>query len=851
MHELKRRGPANAIEALRIEIFDAANALGIGAQGLGGLSTVLDVKILDYPTHAASKPVGMIPNCAATRHAHFTLDGSGAAKLDPPDLSRWPDVQWTPAPRSKRVDLDTLTREEVARWQPGDRLLLTGKLLTGRDAAHKRIADLFAKGQPLPPGVDFTNRAIYYVGPVDPVREEVVGPAGPTTSTRMDKFTDMMLAKTGLLVMVGKAERGPVAIEAIRKHGAAYLMAVGGAAYLVSKAIKSFAHRRLRRPRHGSDLRIRGQGHAGDRCGRCSRHVGARIRPARVAAANRQDTGDDGLRSASAPAPPAATGRQRAPDLHRSNHAPIHVAADLRHGVTADGAARARRPADQAQCACDRPDRRHRHRHRRAAGGPAGARRGDAPAGPGHDHRVDVRRTIRIRGRVRRRCVARPGCRKALPRDHDVAYVAVLDSRPEDTMVHGLQRRADADQDPLPNRRPNSVDQRRAGRRRPPLSRAVRTDQAAGKPASGAAPAATAAVTAANDKRAIGFVRLGMSFDRSRSQLRDNLIGVLSVVGALVAVAILLTLLLTRRLVAPMRLLTGAATRGRRGQARHPPAGKIGRRAGPAHADLQSHDRAAFRVAGGSRDLPAHAGGKGHAAHQGTRGRDRAGVQTRAARHPHRPAEPRPAESAPEADRRAGGTRLASGGVPVPRLRSLQAHQRYAGTRRRRPAVAGGRAATDQCRARIRHRRPPGRRRVRDHSARARPGQGDVRDHDRADARARIVPRIVPPRRADADADVFDRRVDLPGRRRRSGRPDQAGRHRDVCRQGRRTQCVPLLHRGHEYACAGTPAARDRHAARPHGRRVLPRLSAADRHGLRPRVRRRGAACAGAIPSEA
>ena len=239
MHELKRRGPASMIEELRIEIFEAANALGIGAQGLGGLSTVLDVKILDYPTHAASKPVGMIPNCAATRHAHFTLDGSGAARLEPPDLSRWPDVQWAPAPSSKRVNLDTLTREEVARWQPGDRLLLNGKLLTGRDAAHKRIADLFAKGQPLPPGVDFTNRAIYYVGPVDPVREEVVGPAGPTTSTRMDKFTDMMLAKTGLLVMVGKAERGPVAIEAIRKHGAAYLMAIGGAAYLVSKAIKS------------------------------------------------------------------------------------------------------------------------------------------------------------------------------------------------------------------------------------------------------------------------------------------------------------------------------------------------------------------------------------------------------------------------------------------------------------------------------------------------------------------------------------------------------------------------------------------------------------------------------------
>ncbi|MEP6943157.1 MAG: fumarate hydratase [Betaproteobacteria bacterium] len=239
MHALKARGPANATEELRIEIYDAANALGIGAQGLGGLSTVLDVKILEYPTHAAGKPVGMIPNCAATRHAHFTLDGSGAARLDPPDLSRWPDVHWTPAAESRRVDLDTLTREVVATWQPGDRLLLNGRMLTGRDAAHKRIGELIAKGQPLPEGVDFKNRVIYYVGPVDPVRDEVVGPAGPTTSTRMDKFTEMMLANTGLIAMIGKAERGPVAIEAIRKHGAAYLMAVGGAAYLVSKAIRS------------------------------------------------------------------------------------------------------------------------------------------------------------------------------------------------------------------------------------------------------------------------------------------------------------------------------------------------------------------------------------------------------------------------------------------------------------------------------------------------------------------------------------------------------------------------------------------------------------------------------------
>jgi fumarate hydratase class I len=238
MYELLQRGPSNKTEELRIELYEKVNALGIGAQGLGGLSTVLDVKISMFPTHAASKPVAMIPNCAATRHAHVVLDGSGPAFCEVPSLSEWPDVNWVPdTQRSKRVDLDTLTREEVASWTPGQTLLLSGKMLTGRDAAHKRIEDMLAKGEPLP--VDFANRVIYYVGPVDPVRDEAVGPAGPTTATRMDKFTDMMLSKTGLISMIGKAERGPVAIEAIRKHRAAYLMAVGGAAYLVSKAIKS------------------------------------------------------------------------------------------------------------------------------------------------------------------------------------------------------------------------------------------------------------------------------------------------------------------------------------------------------------------------------------------------------------------------------------------------------------------------------------------------------------------------------------------------------------------------------------------------------------------------------------
>ena len=225
------------VEELRLELYHKVNALGIGAQGLGGLTTVLDVKIKMYPTHAASKPIAMIPNCAATRHAHFVMDGSGPSYLEAPSLDLWPQVDWKPdTQKSQRVDLNHLTREQVASWKPGQTLLLNGKMLTGRDAAHKRIQDMLARGEKLP--VDFTNRVIYYVGPVDPVREEVVGPAGPTTATRMDKFTDMMLSQTGLIAMVGKAERGPTAIEAIQKHKSAYLMAVGGAAYLVSKAIK-------------------------------------------------------------------------------------------------------------------------------------------------------------------------------------------------------------------------------------------------------------------------------------------------------------------------------------------------------------------------------------------------------------------------------------------------------------------------------------------------------------------------------------------------------------------------------------------------------------------------------------
>lgn len=236
IYELKEKGASNRIEELRLEIFEKVNSLGIGAQGLGGLATVLDVKILDYPTHAASLPVAIIPNCAATRHVHFVLDGSGAVEFEAPNLDNWPKVNWAPSEASQRVNLQTITKETIQAWQPGQTLLLSGKLLTGRDAAHKRIASLISKGETLP--VDFTNRFIYYVGPVDPVRDEVVGPAGPTTATRMDDFTELMLGQAGLLGMIGKAERGDETIQAIAKHQSVYLTAVGGAAYLVSKAIK-------------------------------------------------------------------------------------------------------------------------------------------------------------------------------------------------------------------------------------------------------------------------------------------------------------------------------------------------------------------------------------------------------------------------------------------------------------------------------------------------------------------------------------------------------------------------------------------------------------------------------------
>ena len=239
IQELIARGPGSRPEELRLELYEKINALGIGAQGLGGITTVLDVKVSDYPTHAVSLPVALIPNCAATRHLEFTLDGSGPAELTPPRLQDWPDITWEAGADARRVNLDTITKQEIASWRPGERILLSGRLLTGRDAAHKRIQELVDSGQPLPEGVDFHNRFIYYVGPVDPVGDEVVGPAGPTTSTRMDRFSEMMLGDLGLIGMVGKAERGPQALEAIKRHSAVYLMAVGGAAYLVSKAIRS------------------------------------------------------------------------------------------------------------------------------------------------------------------------------------------------------------------------------------------------------------------------------------------------------------------------------------------------------------------------------------------------------------------------------------------------------------------------------------------------------------------------------------------------------------------------------------------------------------------------------------
>jgi fumarate hydratase class I len=239
LHELKRRGPSSRLEELRLEIYDKVNALGIGAQGLGGLTTVLDVKIRDYPTHASSKPVAIIPNCAATRHVHFFLDGSGPVRLDPPDLDAWPVIDRDPGTQARRVQLDGLDREAVSEWRPGETLLISGRLLTGRDAAHKRIVDLLERGEALPGGLDFRGRFIYYVGPVDPVGDEVVGPAGPTTATRMDKFTEPLLARTGLLGMIGKAERGPQTVATIARYGAVYLIATGGAAYLVSKAIRA------------------------------------------------------------------------------------------------------------------------------------------------------------------------------------------------------------------------------------------------------------------------------------------------------------------------------------------------------------------------------------------------------------------------------------------------------------------------------------------------------------------------------------------------------------------------------------------------------------------------------------
>ena len=287
IQDLIKRGPKNRYEELRLELYEKVNALGIGAQGLGGLTTVLDVKVSDYPTHAASKPVALLPNCAATRHAHFVLDGTGPAHLEAPSLDDWPKLALDFS-TSQRVNVDTLTGRP-RHVEGGRPLLLSGKILTGRDAAHKRLVEMMERGEKLP--VDFTNRFIYYVGPVDAVRDEAVGPAGPTTCSRMDKFVEPMLGQAGLIGMVGKCERGPVAIESIRKHGAVYCIAVGGAAYLVSKAIRRLEGPGVRGPRHGSDLRVRGEGHAGHRRRRCRRQRGPQERAGGVAREDRQDPG--------------------------------------------------------------------------------------------------------------------------------------------------------------------------------------------------------------------------------------------------------------------------------------------------------------------------------------------------------------------------------------------------------------------------------------------------------------------------------------------------------------------------------------------------------------------------------
>ena len=254
IQELKAKGAETRSEELRLELYEKVNKLGIGAQGLGGLTTVLDVKVMDCPTHAANKPVAIIPNCAATRWTNFTLDGSGPAQLEPPKLEDWPEVTREAGDNVRRVNLQEITKDDVKSWQPGDVLLLNGKMLTGRDAAHKKIVDMLNKGEELP--VDLKGRFIYYVGPVDPVRDEAVGPAGPTTATRMDKFTHQVLEQTGLMGMIGKAERGPTAIEAIKEFESTYLMAVGGAAYLVSQAIKKRRGCWLSRVGNGGHLRV-------------------------------------------------------------------------------------------------------------------------------------------------------------------------------------------------------------------------------------------------------------------------------------------------------------------------------------------------------------------------------------------------------------------------------------------------------------------------------------------------------------------------------------------------------------------------------------------------------------------
>ena len=725
MHELRRRGPKNGTEELRLELYEKVNALGIGAQGLGGLSTVLDVKILDYPTHAASKPVGMIPNCAATRHAHFTLDGSGAAKLAPPDLARWPDVQWAPAPTARRVDLDRADARRGRDVEAGRDAAALGqdahRAATPRTSASPTCS---RKGEGLPPGVDFTNRVIYYVGPVDPVRDEVVGPAGPTTATRMDKFTEMMLAQTGLIAMIGKAERGPVAIEAIRKHRAAYLMAVGGAAYLVSKAIQSsrvvaFGDLGMEAI-YEFDVKDMPVTVAVD----AQRHLGAPDRPARVAAAHRQDSGDGGMRHPLASgmrsdAHPCGSG---SPDGRRTSQPPegsprervrmklfrqASAAARDGHGFGAEPAAGADGAADEAQPAHHRAHLPHRHRDHRLLPLAAVARREERAAPAQRDVARDAGRDVRVRIAHEQPGLPRGDPRSALPpkgtsrtrssstrrrepvaarRIADALGTAGLPALPPDTPLAGGRDHGERPSLTVRGRRYVELIAP-VGGAKIASAMGLCAGAAASRPPSGAGAAqATAGADrlrpAGDDVRPpAGAVPQAPGRRPFRHRARSS--------GSRSA----------RRSCSPAassRRCTVSCAR----RARSAPASSTSSfpRARRDELGLLTHtfNHMTQRLSESQAEvgeLPAHAGGQGRPAHAGAGNRDRARVQARAARHPDRAAQPGIAQPAAEADPRAVAAQRHARRVPVPRLRPLQAHQRHARPRLGRPAAAVGRAA--------------------------------------------------------------------------------------------------------------------------------------------------------------